>query len=273
MNGGVRMRDAVPVLASKGLNFFTIDTLVETLGLDRPAAHQLAMRMVRANLARRIKRGLYALLPPEDWGDTEGFAMPWYVTAANLAQPNQYYLAYYTAMEIHQMLQHPLRTVFIAVTTRRRGAKVGPVTFRFVTLDKRRFFGAEDLPVEPWQPIRVATLERTFLDCVDRIDLCGGLEEVFRGFARRHGDLNPDRLLRFTYRLDKPVVTKRLGYLLEQVGHGDRELLDELRRAGGQLRHYVPLDPKGPDEGPNRDKRWEILVNADLKALRLGAQT
>lgn len=113
-----------------------------------------------------------------------------------------------------------------------------------------------------------------FIDCVDRPDLCGGIEEVVRGFLRRSRDLDPDRLLRDAHRSDRPVVMKRLGYLLELVGHPDRELIGELERAAGRLGRSVPLDETKPvREGDARDTRWELVLDVDPQGLLRGART
>ncbi len=264
----IGVRDAIADLAGEGITFFTIDVLKQRLALDGPKAHQLAMRMVEANTARRIRRGLYVLRQPQEWGDPDEFGTDWYRVAASLAEPGPYYLGYYTAMDVHQMIQHPLRTVFIAVPGPRRGVTTGPVRFRFVVVGERRFFGLVKHRVEAGETVQVSDLERTFVDCADRFDLCGGLEEVFRGFARRHAELDADRLVRYAYQFDRAATTKRLGFLLEQVGHSDPDLLDGLERAGGRFKRYLPLVPGEPTTGAVRNRRWEILVNVDMAALR-----
>ncbi|MDP9340671.1 MAG: hypothetical protein M3Q23_00905 [Actinomycetota bacterium] len=268
----VTAKKAVQRLADAGLRLFTIDDLVDQTGLDRRAATHLAYRMARAGLTRRLRRGRYALLEPADW-EQETFLTNWYLAAAHLVAPGPYYLAYYTAMELHQMLQHPLRTVFVAVPRARALVTLGTTRIRFVTVKRERLFGFEERQVEAGRAVNVADLERTFLDAVDRPDLCGGIEEVFRGFARRHRDLNGDRLLKYVGRFDRPAVTKRLGFLLEAAGVGDPELLWEIERLAGRTRHYYPLVKGQEVEGADRNKRWELLINTDLQKLLRAART
>jgi predicted transcriptional regulator of viral defense system len=260
------LRTAAGRLAAAGVDFFTPADLELHLGITRRKAYDLAQRMTRANLARRLKKGFYALLPPADWVDAEGFAVNRYWTAANLMRGRPYFIAYYTAMDLHQMTQHPIRTVFVAVTRQQRDMTVGPVRFRFVTLTEARFFGAETRKLEG-NPVEIADLERTFLDCVDRMELCGGLEEVVRGFDRRHRDLDREKLLRYILQFDGPVAAKRLGLLLELVGHGDVRLFRELERTTPRLGFYAPLEPGGEPQATERNRRWELDVNADMDKL------
>ena len=175
------------------------------------------------------------------------------------------FLAYYTAMEINQMTQHPLRTVFVAVDGQRSEARVGPVRYRFVTLNERRFFGYEQRKVDKWT-VPVADLERTFIDCVDRPDLCGGLEEIFHGYQRRHTDLSNEKLLGYLRRFGEPSAVKRVGLLLEAVGHPEPTLLWELERLAQRQRRYVPLVKNRTGNGA-RVKRWGVEVPEGFSRL------
>jgi hypothetical protein len=46
-----------------------------------------------------------------------------------------------------------------------------------------------------------------------------------------------------------------LGYVLELMGHGHRELIWDLDNAAGHLRRYGPLDKTRPTEGTTWDRR------------------
>lgn len=261
------LQEAIAGLARQGKQFFTIQDLAQVLNVERTKAQQTAFRLAEAGLATRLKRGTYALTPADAWGEPGAPPTNWYEAAAALVAPAHYYLAYYTAMRLHRMTQHPLRTLFIAVTRPQRDVTVGPVRFQFVILAKHRFFGYEDHVLEPGRVVKTADLERTFIDCVDRPDLCGGLEEILRGFKRRRGELNPDRLLRYLMRLHEPALTKRVGFLLELAGYGEPRVLWELERIAGRMKRYVPLDTMKKDRQGPRNKRWELVINADIDEL------
>jgi predicted transcriptional regulator of viral defense system len=264
--------DVIASFAADGVEVFTLADLRARFDLTVRQAQQLAYRLARKNLVRRVKRGLYAILQPADWHGRGDLGVDRYWAAANAVRGEAYYLAYYTAMELHEMIQHPLRTVFVAVKKQHRDLTFGTTAIKFVTVAAGKLFGEEDRRTAQGHVVKVAQLERTFLDCADRPDLCGGIEEVFRGFVRRSGDLDADRLLRFVHRLDKPVVTKRLGLLLELAG-GDPELLLEVERAAGRLKRFVPLDKGAPTDGAERSRRWELIVNTDLRRLFAAARS
>ena len=264
-------KEALARLAERDISVFTVEDLQETLEINRPSAHNLATKLEKSNLARRIKRCLYALTPPDHWLAPSSLPTNWYLAASAVVQSQPHYLSHYTAMEIHQMTQHPLRTVFVSVTHQRRDVRVQSILFRYVTVAEHRFFGAEPQFIDE-SPVQVSTLERTLIDGIDRPDLCGGLEEVYRGMRRRVSDVNTDRLLNYLRKLDQPVLTKRLGFMLELAGFGDWTALNEIQEIAGRLKRYVPL-AKGKAFGkipqsPQRDRRWELWINVDVDELR-----
>src|SRR6266540_475168 len=236
-------REVVGALAEEGLDFFTPADIAELMGIPEQRAREVAARLATANLARRVRRGLYAALPPTDWRDEAGFGVDWYVTATQLAGQLPHFLAYYTAMGINQMTQHLLPNVLVAALV-----------------------CAEDLLEAPTQIGTVADLERTLIDCVDRPDLCGGLEEIFRAYQRRHEDIREEQVLKYLDRFGEPSAVKRVGFLLEAVGHGKPTLMWELARRATQHRRYVPL-VKGLAVPGQRDKRWGLIIPEQLRQL------
>ncbi len=264
-------REVIASLAAGGADFFTLGDLRDRFELHPAQAHQLAHRLARKGFVRRVKRGLFAILPPADW-HTGGLGTDHYWTAAATVVGEPYYFAYYTAMEFHQMTQQPLRTLFVATVKPHRQVTFADTRVRFITLPAEKAFGHEDRRTAGDHIVQVAQLERAFLDCADRPELCGGIGEVFRGFTRRRNELDGDRLIRIVQRFDRPVATKRLGFLLEAAG-GDPELLDDLERVAGRLKRYTPLDRNARVRTGTRNRRWELTVNADMRQLRAGART
>lgn len=60
--------------------------------------------------------------------------------------------------------------------------------------------------------IRVTELERTIVDCIDRIDVAGGLEELFSALSAI-SYCDEDKLLKHLFSYDKKFLYKKVGYL------------------------------------------------------------
>lgn len=259
-------------LADAGLATFGVGDLSRLFGLSAAQARGTIWMLHDQGYTQRLKRNVYVIRPVQDWGKTLTAPSTNRYAAAIATAPDPSYLAYYSAMEIHRMTQHPLRSAFVAVRRQTRARAIGDFQIRFVTVRESRFFGFESVAVAG-ETIPVSVLERTIVDGLDRPELCGGIEEVYRGFARRIGDVDPDVLDRMLVTLAAPVVTKRLGLIAELVG-ATSELVERIESRVRRTKSYAPLDPMRPvPAGSVRNKRWELAVNVSTDRLRSSDQT
>ena len=109
--------------------------------------------------------------------------------------------------------------------------------------------------------VRSTTLERTLVDVLDRPDLAGGMEEVWRSLASVEA-LDFAALTQYAELVERPLLTARLGYLLE--AHARRWLTPpkllsalEAKRPAGP----VYLDRRQPGR---LARRWNLVVPPDL---------
>jgi predicted transcriptional regulator of viral defense system len=63
--------------------------------------------------------------------------------------------------------------------------------------------------------IRITSMERTFIDALSRIELCGGLEEVARSLESI-GVLDVNAIIQYTLQLKSSVLAAKVGYFLEK---------------------------------------------------------
>ncbi len=108
----------------------------------------------------------------------------------------------------------------------------------------------------------VTDREKTIVDCLDRPDLSGGLDQVGNALVSADGDLDWDRTTMYLRRFGSGAVVKRYGFLVEALGlthPPEPRMLDEwldLRTAG-----ISKLDPSTPRKPHRIATRWRIAVN------------
>jgi len=118
----------------------------------------------------------------------------------------------------------------------------------------------------------VSDRAKTTLDCLERFDLCGGVDEVARTISVLVEEITSDRLLDYLDRMDNQALTQRLGLILERLSTlqdfgelsraaVDESLIADIARLVGE--HIYPLDPHGPAGGV-LNARWRIRENIDL---------
>jgi len=99
--------------------------------------------------------------------------------------------------------------------------------------------------------VRVTTRERTLVDCLSRMDLSGGLEEVARSLAALPY-VDASNVLAYLRELRSPTVVARVGWFLEQRAsewYVSQDALDEMRSMLGKGPYYRVTGQRGRQVG------------------------
>ena len=211
-----------------------------------------------------IRRGLYASVPPGR--DPATYAVDPFLIAAKLA--GDAVLAYHTALEYHGKAYSAYNRMVYASDTR------SPATL---------FRGTEYIrvphPAPLWSTgntefgissseregvtIRVTNLERTMVDVLDRPDVSGSWEEIWRSLEMvEFFDL--DQVIRYAELLGNATTAAKVGFYLSQ--HREELMVDDEILA--TLRNMVPKQPHYMDRGKRSDGRlfpeWNLLVPLEI---------
>jgi len=208
----------------------------------------------------RVRRGLYAVVPPGTTPET--CPVDPYLVASKLAADAV--LAYHTALAFHGKA-HSVSEHFQYLTGRQRR----PVTFRSYlfkavlfpkALRRRRkeTFGVK-VTERAGLDVRVTSLERTLVDVLDRQNLGGGWEEIWRSLeAVEFFDL--DQVVRYALLLDNATIAAKVGFFLEQ--HREALMVEDahlrlLRRRRPKKPHYLARGGRAPGK---LVADWNLIV-------------
>jgi predicted transcriptional regulator of viral defense system len=211
-----------------------------------------------------VRRGLYLAVPP----GTNPARCPVdpYLLAARLADDSV--LAYHTAMEFHGRA-YSVWHQFLYLTARRPR----PVTFRELRFravpfpealrrKKLESFGVKTVE-RLGVPVRVTGYERTLVDLLDRPDLGGGWEEIWRSLEMvEFFDL--DQVAEYALSLDNATTSAKVGLFLQT--HRDALMVTDshLKR----LRDRRPKEPHYMERTARRPGRlvpeWNLVVPIEI---------
>lgn len=247
---------------------FTTEEFGSALALERRSRDSLLAYHRRRGHVLPIRRGLYWVVQP---GETsENCAVDPFLVAAWMT--DDAVLAYHTAMEFHgraysgfSELQY--QTARVARPTTFRGWQFRAVRFPKALLAVGQpFFGVESHD-RGGQTIRVAGLERTLVDVLDRPDLGGGWEELWRSLEMvEFFDL--DQVTEYTLLLDNATTAGKVGWFLEL--HRKNLMVEErhlqpLRQRRPRQPHYVSRMNAGPTR---MIPAWNLVVPEALAEQR-----
>jgi predicted transcriptional regulator of viral defense system len=210
-----------------------------------------------------LKRGLYAVLPLGV--GLKAFPVDPFLLAAKMT-PDAV-LAYHTALEFYGKAHSVHQSFYYLTNTFPRPLTFRGYHFRGVRFPKKlgnekRLF---DVTSEERSGVsaRVTSLERTLVDLLDRPDLSGGWEEIWRSLESVEF-FNLDKVVEYALLLKNSTTAAKVGFFLEQ--HRDALMvngshLDSLRTLRPQKPHYMMRTSRKPGR---LVANWNLVVPVEI---------
>ncbi len=210
-------------------------TLKEAFELTKnyQVAKNEIQRLKHKGLIKRILPGIYHIVPM----DYTLYAPEPLLIASKLEKKS--FFSLFSALHIHDLAES--KEIFISC---RKNKKLRIYSTTYNLVRTKRFFGVEEKIIGN-QKAKVSDIERTFIDCLDNIELFESLEE----FARIMGNtkLNTKKLFEYLKRYGKKKLCNYAGYFLEKLkgfmGIQDKEL-EKLQKLLGKKVYYLQIRPK-----------------------------
>jgi predicted transcriptional regulator of viral defense system len=251
----------------QGINLLDADIATRLVDVSREHAVNLLSSMARKGALYRIGRGRYVVIPPDVLYGRKSYVMDPHLIIDELMAADgagdAYYVAYQSAAAVHGAAHQLPFALMVAVPQQRRPIALGQAQIDFVQLQRSKLFGFHRTTYGEAR-LNVSDREKTILDCLERFDLCGGVDEVARTISALVEEIAADRLLDYVERMDNQALTQRLGLILERLSTLqtlDEGLIAGIARLVGE--HTYPLDPHGPDAG-EVEARWRVRENIDV---------
>ena len=211
-----------------------------------------------------VRRGLYATVP---WGmDPETTSVDPYLVAARMT--GDAVLGYHTALEFHgRAYSVHWRLVYVSAT------KSLPLTFQSHEFRRapvpppllakgKEMFGVTHHE-RSGVKLRVTGHERTMVDALDRPDLTGTWEEIWRSLQSvEFFDL--EQVIEYTRLLENATTAAKVGFFLEQHRETlmvEETHLDALRKLRPKQPHHMT---RGRPRGCRLVKGWNLMVPDEI---------
>lgn len=248
-------------LEQQNTTHFTVDDARRVLDTTDEILWKTLHKLSEKKRIQRIKKGHYLLIPAK-----AGYETKWREEVTKFIDDiiENYYIGYWTALNLWHMTEQIPLTVFIATTKRRKQITYDDtVPLQFITLNPSKFFGWTTKQIKD-KKFKISNPEKTIIDSLDLPQYSGGITEVAN--ALKH-PLDPVKLTEYADRLDNRTVHKRLGYLTQQLDLDiPRDTITNLKNkisAG-----YGWLDPTAPKKIHHYDHQWKLKINIPPDTLR-----
>ena len=232
-------------------------------GTHRPESwrQQLSYHQKAGHLIH-IRKFLYAVKPmlsQEAWIDP-------YLIAAKAAADGV--IAYHSSLELHGAAYTTFSEFTYLTNQQRQAFAYEAQHFRAVLQPKTLVNGGHanygvDTIIRGGIEIKLTSLERSIVDVLDRPDLGGGWEEIWRSLEYVT-QLELNKVIDYVLLLKNSTTVAKVGYFLEQRPTHlavDQKYIEKLLPHIPKQPHYMNRDRQG--EGKYIEK-WQLIVPLDI---------
>jgi predicted transcriptional regulator of viral defense system len=177
---------------------------VVSLTKDENAAKEILRRYKKQMLISQVRRDFYVVT---DLATKASLATKFEI--ASHITPSSY-LAYHAALEYHGLAHQVFYELCVSSKKTFNSFDYEGISYSFCR--SKNEIGVVN-PVTD-SLVRVTDLERTIIDCIDRIDLGGGLEELVQCFAIITYT-RENKLLDYLHDFNKQVLYQKAGFILK----------------------------------------------------------
>ena len=182
------------------LGCFSLEDVSKFISKKETAKNMLK-EYVKQGIVERVKRNYYVTMDIVNNAPVHSK----FVIATKLDDSN--YIAYHSALEYYGYQNQVMNEVIFCGTRRFNEFYYDGNGYHYVS-------SKCDLQIEcNYDGSKVTSLERTIIDCIDNLDLSGGIEELYRAL-NSISSLNEKKLLEILKFYDKKVLYQRSGYIL-----------------------------------------------------------
>lgn len=250
---------------------FTVDDLTQYLA-QRGSTNQNTRKALLTYYRSRgriisIRRGLYATVPPGHSPET--YSVDPFLVAAKMAEDAV--LAYHTALEYHGNAYSSYSRFMYASERRTQPVRFHGHDYVRVAMPHalrttdQRMFGVESNDRDGVE-LRVTGYERTFVDVLDRPELSGTWEEIWRSLESIEF-LDLERVVHYVELLRNATTAAKVGFFLDQ----HRETLMVGGTTIGSLKRLIPTQPHYMTRSSRTQSRlvseWNLLVPQEILNL------
>ncbi len=209
---------------------------------------------LRSKVYVKIRNNLYALIDPS----TNDIYSTKFEIASNISETS--FICFHSALEYYGIANQVFNDITVGSLT-----KFNDFVYRDNEFIYKRYKSMAFVNDVVSEGIRVTSLEKTIVDCIDEIDFSGGIEEVLNALEQVKY-LKEERLIEILEDIDKTFLYQKVGYFLEI--YNDQLNLSEnfFNQCKSHLTNKTNYLMKGEFKNAVLNKDWNLIVPKNIKS-------
>ncbi len=246
----------------QGLYFFTREEVVKALQFTEEAFKKAAARLMKKNRILRIRSGFFVIVPLE-YRTTGILPADWFIADLMVYLEQPYYVGLLSAASLHGAAHQQPQQFQVVTTVPQREVRKKGLAIRFFFKTKFKATAVTRIKVQTGH-IFVSSPEATALDLIRYARSIGGLDRVMTVLQELGESMDAAKLIDAVGAEGNLVCAQRLGWLMEKSGHSV-PVRGLARFIGDRNPIFTRLDPSLPAADSEKNARWRLLINTDVR--------
>lgn len=250
-------------LAREGKSIITLEDISRVWNASYSNAKVISNRLRKKRWLLELTPGKY-LISPLSAGVKSEYTEHEFIIASELVKKRSYYIAYWSALNHYGFTEQTPFTVFVAITSRIKNVTVHKVKYKFVTINKTKFFGTRNHFFGN-KKIIISDKNKTIVDALDHPEYCGGIVEVAKCLWNAKNEISYDKIFEYSQKIKNSTVIKRLGFLIDTLeikipSHIYAQMCNSINSGRSWLDPYSTKNKKS-------NLKWKLFVNVPTELI------
>lgn len=231
----------------------TKEEMIDKFKDEKQYSNWISLKL-KSKTYKKIRNNLYALIDPS----TNDIYSTKFEIASKIS--NTSFVCYHSALEYYGLANQVFGNVLVGSLT-----KFNNFIFEdneYICRHVKIIKFVNDIASEG---IRVSSLEKTIVDCIDNIDLAGGIEEVLNALEQIKY-VNESKLLEILKDINKMYLYQKIGFLFELYNNQldlSNEFFEECKsHISKKVNYFMQYEFKDTE----LNKKWNLIVPKNIKS-------
>ncbi len=242
---------------------FRLEEFIASMNKSAAICNTMLNQHLKSGNVVRIKNGLYASIPPG--ADPHQYPVDPYAIISCLSKDSV--IAYHSALQFHGLaysmhFHHAFQSEKNIREFQFRDDRFKAVKYPQTLLQSDPLIFVDEIDHHGFM-VRVASQERTLVDVLNKVNLSGGLEEVWRSLEAIQ-TIKAESVVEYALLLDNATTISKVGFFLQSK---QKELkipdacLDSLKQRLPKSVHYFDRETRATGK---YSKEWKIVIPDEL---------
>lgn len=212
----------------------------------------------RSKIIKKVRNSLYVYIEGSSLSNCSKFEI-----ASRISKDS--FVAYHSALEYYGLGNYRFNDVYVCSSTRFNYFEFENARFYYHKVNRNNYMQIVEYK-HAKSLVRVISLERAIIDCIDNIGLAGGIEELLHALSDVE-QIDEVKLIEMLVGYDSVFLYQKCGYILEHfkddIGLSDNFFNVCCGKITNQVRYFL----KGEYYNYSYSSKWKLIAPTNLLSL------